>query len=220
MKELTLKERMELANFDYKLTLYYGTNVDFDSDNLMVFSSEENEHAKEMWDSFYLTQDEEQAKKYAVATYLKNSKKGRIIVKKFRIKKTALAKKLAFDLYTESNERTVDFIRQNIKKETLADCIAKDKDCYSCNLECPRNSDFVYGILCDGVIDEILDGIKKGETDEELNKIIWDEIGLTRGYQLAVRESALKCIEGVGTDYYREDDPEISYIIEGMVNYE
>ena len=213
MAELTLKEQLELINFDYELPLYHGTNVDFDSDNVMVFDSSENEHAKEMWDSFYLTQDEEMAKKYAVATYLKNGRKGRIIVKRFRIKESALAKNISLALYNESNERTVDFIRQNIKKETLADCISKEKDCYNCNLECPRNSEFVYGILCDGVIDEILDGIKDGFTDEQLNQIIWDELGLKRGYQLGIRKMAVNCIEGRGTSYYTEDDPEISYLI-------
>lgn len=213
MKDLTLKEQLDLINFDYDKDLYHGTNVDFDSDNVMVFDSSENEHAKEMWDSFYLTQDKEMAKKYAVATYLKNKRKGRIIVKRFRIKESALAKNITLALYTESNERTVDFIRQNIKKETLADCISKDKDCYHCNMECPRNSEFVYGILCDGVIDEILDGIRDGYTDEELNKIIWDEIGLKRGYQLGIRKMAVNCIEGRGTSYYTEDDPEISYLI-------
>lgn len=213
MVDLTLREQLELIDFNYTLPLYHGTNVDFDSDNIMVFDSSKNDHAKEMWDSFYLTQDKEMAKRYAVATYLKNKRKGRIIVKRFRIKKEALAKKISLALYNKSNERTVDFIRQNIKKETLAECISKEKDCYSCNLECPRNSEFVYGVLCDGVIDEILDGIKGGFTDEQLNQIIWDELGLKRGYQLGIRKMAVNCIEGRGTSYYTEDDPEINYLI-------
>ena len=208
----SLKEKMIQANFDYTKPLYHGTNVDFDSDNLLVFSSKTNPYAKEMWDSFYLTPDIERAKEYAVSTYISNQRKGKIIVKKIMLKKQALTKELTFDLYTESNERTVDFIRQNIKKETLANCIAEDKDCYACDLECPRNSDFVYGILCDGVIDDIIIGIKNGMTDEELNKIIWDELGMKRGYQLAVRKSALDSIEGQGTLYFKED--EVKDIIE------
>lgn len=213
MVDLTLKDQLELIDFDYDLPLYHGTNMDFDSDNVMVFDSNKNDYAKEMWDSFYLTRDKEMAKKYAVAMYIKNMRKGRIIVKKFRIKPEALAKNISIALYLESNERTVDFIRQNIKKETLADCISKEKDCYNCELECLRNSEFVYGLLCDGVIDEILDGIKGGFTDEQLNQIIWNELSLKRGYQLGIRKMAVNCIEGRGTDYYSEDDPEISYLI-------
>lgn len=222
MANLTLKEQMEAINFDYTLPLYHGTNIDFDSDDLVVFNSKPGEPGKEMWDSFYLTQDKDRALEYAVRAYWgKNDGehgKGKILVKKFKIKKEALAENLTLDIYLESNERTVEFIRQNIKKEKLSECIAKDADCQHCDLECPRNSEFVYGILVDGVIDDILDGIHSGLSDEELSNIIYQEIGLKRGYQLAVRKQALNCIKGTGTNTYSVEDLEVVELLERIKN--
>ena len=81
-------------------------------------------------------------------------------------------------------------------------------------MECPRNTDYIYGILVDGVIDDILSGIKQGQSDEELNKIIWEEIGLKRGYQLAVRASALGSLTEVSSQVLTENNPEVQEIIE------
>lgn len=159
-EKLTLKQQMELVNFDYEKPLYHGTNKDFDGSKLKIGSSKNKDHANELWDGFYVTQDENQAIRYAVDRYLADEEPSKIILKEFIIDKEWLARKISLALYIESNERTVDFIRQNITKEFLTDCIAEQKDCYNCSLECPRNSEFVYGILCDGTIDNILAGIK------------------------------------------------------------
>lgn len=222
-EKLTLKQQMELVNFDYKKPLYHGTNKDFDGAKIKASSSKGKDHANELWDGFYVTQDENQAIRYAVDRYLSededlpNDESSKIILKKFVLDKEWLAKEISLALYNESNERTVDFIRQNIKKETLADCISKEKDCYNCNLECPRNSEFVYGVLCDGVIDDVLVGIKQGLSNEELNAIIWEELGLKRGYQLAVRASALGSLTEISSEPLSEDDPKVKKIIEEYI---
>ena len=214
MEKLTLKQQMENINFDYSKPLYHGTNKDFDGSKLKAPISKEKEHANELWDGFYITQDKKQAIRYAVDRYISDDEPSKIVLKEFIIDKDWLSKKLSLASYIHSNQTTVDFIRQNIKKETLADCIAKDKDCYDCNMECPRNTDYIYGILVDGVIDDILSGIKQGQSDEELNKIIWEEIGLKRGYQLAVRASALGSLTEVSSQVLTENNPEVQEIIE------
>ena len=200
-------DTMIQANFDYTKPLYHGTNMDFNSKRLKVFSSEDDKYANELWDSFYLTNDEEQAKNYAQERFNDTNQKGLILVKKFKLDISKFTEKLKFDVYNSLDDRTARFIASNVLKERLEECQFLDNSCYKCNERCPRNSEFVYGILIDSVIDEVLKGIHQGLSNEEISNLIYEAVGFIKNpiYQLAVRESALHFLIPIETVFYEQD---------------
>ena len=205
----TILDKMIQSNFDYTKPLYHGTNIDFNSKRLKVFSSEDDKFANELWDSFYLTNDEEQAITYAKERFNDTNQKGLILVKKFKLNVDKFTEKITFDVYNTLDDRTARFIANNVLKEKLEDCQFIDNNCYRCNEKCPRNSDFVYSVLVDSIIDEILKGIHQGLSNEEISNLIYEAVGFIKNpvYQLAVRESALHFLMPIETVFY-EQNPE------------